>query len=153
VGDTTSKMLMNAGAIGVSPEISPDGKWMAYSSNESGAAEAYITHFPDVGARWPISAGGGNAPMWAPGGNAVYYVNGSRMIKAALNMTNGVTVLRRDTLFTVPGALSSPLRQYDISRDGKHFLFAAPVDSSNSVVAVLNWRKELKARIARSSPD
>jgi Serine/threonine protein kinase len=144
LGDTTSRMLMNATETGTAPGISPDGHWLVYSSKESGTVEVYVTHFPDVGARWPITSGGGTAPTWAPKGGAVYYANGNQIMKATLDMKSSVTVLDRIPVFTVVNSLARPNREYDISPDGKHFLFAVPQDSSNSVIAVLNWKNALK---------
>jgi eukaryotic-like serine/threonine-protein kinase len=154
VGDTASRLLVSAGAGGQDPAISPDGRWLAYSSDESGTEEVYVTTFPTPGARWPISAGGGTAPLWAKDSKAVYYVTGFRLTKARLNTDHGVAVLSRDPMFTGANVLGRPTREYDLSPDGKHFLLAAALDTTNTVIAVLNWRTEIKKRAAaRNRPD
>jgi Tol biopolymer transport system component len=60
------------------PQISPDGKWMAYPSNESGRYEVFVRPFSDVesGGRWQVSTGGGESPLWSPGGRELFYRNG-----------------------------------------------------------------------------
>lgn len=143
-GDTTSRLLLNVGTGGLAISISPNGHWLAYSSDESGAEEVYVTAFPTPGARWPISTGGGTEPLWSRDGKAIYYVTSLELTKATLSLDNGVSVLSRIPLFSAPLGLGRSSREYDLSPDGKHFLFSTPMDTTNTVIAVINWPKELK---------
>jgi hypothetical protein len=104
----------------------------------------YVTSFPAPSARWPISAGGGTAPQWSRSGKAIYYVAALRMIRANVNTANGVAVLSRDTLFAGTVGMGRPTREYDLTPDGNHFLFSAPIDTTNTVIAVLNWRTDTR---------
>jgi Tol biopolymer transport system component/tRNA A-37 threonylcarbamoyl transferase component Bud32 len=152
-GDTTSHLVVNVGSGGQAPSVSPDGHWLAYSSDESGTEEVYVTAFPNPSARWPVSAGGGTAPQWSKDGRAIYYVAGLRMMRANVNTTHGLAVLSRDPLFLGGTAIGRPTREYDLSPDGKHFLFAAPLDTTNTVVAILNWRTESRKKSVARRDD
>jgi len=147
-GDTTSRLLLNVGSIGLAPTISPDGRWLAYSSDESGTEEVYVTSFPTPGARWPISAGGGRSPVWASDGKAIYYLAPLETMKATLNLANDVSVLKREAQFAAPVDFGRRTREYDLSRDGKRFLFSVPLDTTNTLIAILNWRQELRKKAA-----
>jgi Tol biopolymer transport system component/tRNA A-37 threonylcarbamoyl transferase component Bud32 len=154
VGDTTSRLLVNVGGGGQSPSISPDGKWLAYSSDESGTEEVYVTTFPTPGARWPISSGGGTAPEWAKNGKSIYYASGVTLTRADLNTQHGLSVLSRTPMFSGSPSLGRQTREYDLMPDGKHFLFGAPLDTTNTVIAVLNWRTDLRKKAgARAGTD
>lgn len=145
-GDTSSRLLVNVGSGGQAPAISPDGRWLAYSSNESGTEEIYVTTFPVPGARWPISSGGGTAPQWAKNGKSIYYVSGLTLTRADLNTDQGVAVLSRTPMFSGIPSLGRAAREYDLTPDGKHFLLASPLDTTNTVIAVLNWRTDLRTK-------
>ena len=76
-GDTTLVPLLTTPATEMSPAVSPDGRWLAYVSDESGQPEVYVRPFPDVAtARWQVSASGGTLPVWAHNGRELFYVNG-----------------------------------------------------------------------------
>jgi dipeptidyl aminopeptidase/acylaminoacyl peptidase len=67
----------------IQPQLSPDGRYLAYASNESGAMEIYVRPFPDVNAgKWQVSTGGGNSPRWSPDGKELYYLVGSTVAEA-----------------------------------------------------------------------
>ncbi|HET9039475.1 MAG TPA: protein kinase, partial [Gemmatimonadales bacterium] len=76
-GDTTLVPLLTSGAREMSPSVSPDGRWLAYVSNESGKDEVYVRPFPDVAsAKWQASVSGGTVPVWARNGRELFYLNG-----------------------------------------------------------------------------
>ena len=74
-GDSTTTPLVAAGGFEeVAPALSPDGRWLAYASNESGRYEVYVRPFPDANAgRWQVSRNGGNEPVWAHNGRELFY--------------------------------------------------------------------------------
>jgi eukaryotic-like serine/threonine-protein kinase len=141
-------------------EISPDGKWIAYQSNESGQEEIYVRPFPDVDrGRWPISTGGGTRPLWARTGRELFYLDGDNLL-TVVSVQTGATFSASTPvrMFTTRyfsgfggGGQSVAGRTYDISPDGKRFLMIKdnlPADQlQTSIVIVLNWVEELKARV------
>ncbi len=140
-------------------EISPDGRWLAYESNESGQYQIYVRPFPKVeGGRWQVSTTGGTRPLWARNGRELFYLDESGgKLMAVPVQTAGATFSQGnpgkvfDTRYYGPGSGNSG-RTYDVSSDGQRFLMikenAAFEQSSNatpaSMVVVLNWFEELK---------
>jgi serine/threonine-protein kinase len=85
-GDSTAVELVATPATELFPTLSPDGRWLAYQSNESGTFEVYVRPFPETGsAKWQVSTAGGNEPKWANSGRELFYINGkSEMVSAAV---------------------------------------------------------------------
>ena len=76
-GDHARKPLLQEKYSETEPQISPDGRWMAYASNESGKSEVYVRPFPDVNkGKWQVSTSGGNSPLWSPDGRELFYRSG-----------------------------------------------------------------------------
>jgi len=142
-------------------EISPNGRWLAYQSNESGRDEVYVRPFPRVDdGRWTVSTGGGTIPAWNPNGGELFYVEGGDAGRGSSMMA--VTVNDKGTLFSpgvptrlfaVPPVSGPPMRYYDVARDGQEFLMikdppASQQTTTNTIVVVVNWFEELRARMA-----
>jgi eukaryotic-like serine/threonine-protein kinase len=130
--------------------VSPDGKWLAYMSDESGAADVYVRPFaPEggagTGAKWLVSKGGGVRPMWRPDGKELYYVTQAAQIMAVdIDTSKGFQAGTPRRLFGVSiGALTNGL---DLSPDGKSFLTVAPPNADRVIpfTVVLNWAADLK---------
>ena len=81
------------------PVFSPDGRWLAYRSNESGRMEVYVAQFPGAAIKQQISVGGGDQPLWAPGGKQLFYVNGNRVMSVDLDAGSGLRATRPRMLF------------------------------------------------------
>ena len=133
------------------PAFSPDGRWVAIVSDESGRSEIYVRSYPNPSARVQISAGGGTEPAWSRDGAVLHYRSGADRLSVRISTTPMVRVLSRDTSMTqmsslVTGALNSP---YDISRDGRYLGLVSNRDDYQLVV-VPNWRAELEQRLAAS---
>jgi Tol biopolymer transport system component len=132
------------------PEISPDGRWLAYVSNESGGDEIYVRPFPDVNAgRWQISAGGGTEPLWARNGQELFYRRGGAVISVPIHTDPGFTAGNPELVFE--GAyfegVSAGGRSYDVSIDGERFLMIRAVNDESSapqIIIVENWLEELE---------
>jgi serine/threonine protein kinase len=125
------------------PMFSPDGKWIAYASNESGWPEIYVTSFPDGGGRIQISTDGGIQALWAPDGRTIYYRNGDRMMAVPITYEPSFEAGRPEVLFT--GSFAGQGRsfnEYDITADGERFLMTA--QDPAKIVIVTNWFEELK---------
>jgi Tol biopolymer transport system component len=107
-------------------QISPDGKWVAYASDESGAWEIYVTSFPGAAGKWQVSRGGGSEPRWNGDGKELFYIapNGMLMaveVNAASNFATGTPA----PLFQIHGRAtisSTDIFTYDVTKDGKRFL-------------------------------
>ena len=150
--DGTTRPLLRTPAVEMNAEISPDGRWMAYQSNETGDEQVYVRPFPDVDAgRWQVSTAGGTRPAWARGGRELIYLDpAGRVMATAVQSTtafnSGVPVVVTDSLF-LP---ASPVRFYDVSPDGNRFLVITQPKlpdgeaDTRQVEVVLNWGEELK---------
>src|SRR5438552_5323417 len=125
-------------------DFSPDGKWIAYESDESGRNQVYVAPFPGPGGRWQVSSEGGEQPLWR--GNEIFFLAGEKINSAPVRTrANSVEIGTARTLFSA--AVSSSLgRRYDVSRDGKHFVINVQQQATNSVplTLVVNWDAELK---------
>ena len=133
------------------PSLSPDGHWLAHVSDETGASEVYVRAFPGPGARYPVSAGGGSEPRWAPDGRTLYYRNERAMIAARISLAPQFSVTGRDVLFEGDYLTGASHQSYDVSRDGRAFLMLQR-ETSEELIMVLNWSTELRAKMrARSS--
>jgi len=141
-------------------DISPDGHWLVYESNESGQHQIYVRPFPDVNAgRWQISSGGGIRPRWAPSGRELFYIDGENTLSAVpVQATTRFSAGNPTKLFGLRSLSAfSNGWPYDISRDGQRFIAikSAPPQSQPanetpaSMVVVLNWLEELKTRFSR----
>jgi Tol biopolymer transport system component len=106
--------------------ISPDGKWVAYASDESGSWEIYVTTFPGAAGKWQVSRGGGTEPRWRADGKEIFYLGPSGMLNAVPVSTLGTFASGTPVpLFQFHGraAISSTdVFSYDVSKDGKRFL-------------------------------
>ena len=112
--------------------ISPDSRWLAYVSNESGRDEVYVTRFPKPGGgRWPISTEGGTEPMWSLAGKELFYRNGEKMMVVAISMEPDFTPSKptqsfEDEYLTSTDIGSGPSSNYDVAADGHRFVMVAP---------------------------
>ena len=131
------------------PRFSPDGRWVAYVSSESGNDEVYVRPFEGDGGRVQISSGGGVEPHWSADGKRIYYRIGRRMRFASIATASGVSVIARDSLFADLYALGSGTAMYDIARDESRFLMLRSNDEKMQVITVVNWIEELKARAGK----
>jgi serine/threonine-protein kinase len=152
--------LIRSPAIEMLAEISPDGRWLAYESNESGQQEIYVRPFPDVDrGRWQISTSGGTRPAWAASGRELFYIPLDGLLTAVPFRTTdssfdaGTPAAVWKTAY-YPGftGLGLDLRGYDVSRDGQRFLVLKETAAANqaaqvTMIVVLNWSDELKNRV------
>ena len=137
-------------------EISPDGRWLAYESNDSGQAQIYVRPFPDVkNERLLVSTGGGVQPHWAQNGQELFYLapeGGLMSVRVEHGPTwkAGTPTKLFEGQYYYRGRGASTSRSYDVSADGKRFLLIKEEvnrDQSTvptSLVVVRNWREELK---------
>ena len=131
------------------PQISPDGRFLAYVSNESGRPDVYIQPYPVTGDRWPISTEGGTEPLWSPDGTELFYRHGHTVlaveITAASSFEPGIPRPLFDGNYLFPRGQNNP-REYDVSPDGKRFLMVRrePGSTPTRINLVFNWLEELE---------
>jgi Tol biopolymer transport system component len=135
-----------------SGRISPDGRWVAYQSNESAQTEIYVTGFPNGEGRVQVSTDGGSEPVWSRNGKELFYRKEKKLIAVPVQNGNTFTMgppqVLFESTFATNSAFGSPL--YDVSPDGQKFYFIQDATKDNReprLNLILNWPEELK-RIA-----
>jgi hypothetical protein len=129
--------------------FSPDGRWVAYISNESGQNEVYVQTFPASSQRWPVSTKGGDYPRWRRDGKELFYLSADGKMMAVEVKTGGTFQPGiPEALFdlsAVKMGLGSYLG-YDVTADGQRFLFVSQIaePAASSLAVVVNWTAEAK---------
>jgi serine/threonine-protein kinase len=146
--DGQARAFSATSADAVDAGFSPDGKWIAYTSRETGRDEVYVQPFPGPGRRWQVSSNGGNTPRWGRGGREVIFrlSDRKRFMTAAVTYQPSFAIGKPTLLFDVQGTLTF---DYDISPDGETFAVTNSVQSNMAtrVNIVENWFEELKTRV------
>jgi serine/threonine-protein kinase len=131
-------------------ELSPDGSWLAYESNESGPLQVYVRPFPDVTRqRWQISQDGGTQPAWSPGGRELFYMSpDAGLMSVSLELKGGFITAKPTQVLAAGRYFNSAgrRRQYDVAPDGDRFLVMK--SGGGQIVVVENWLEELKQRVS-----
>ncbi|MDB4910728.1 MAG: protein kinase, partial [Gemmatimonadetes bacterium] len=151
IGDTTLVPLVASPARETTPALSPDGKWLAYSSDESGTFEVYVRPFPDIAtARWQVSTAGGSAPLWSHSGKEIFFRNNhGDLVAAQVRTSPSFTVDSQKSLFALGQfSFGGPVQPYAVAPDDKRFLMLRETVAGESGLLVVNehWFEELKAR-------
>ena len=139
------------------PEISPDGRWLAYQSDESGEYRIYVHSFPVITGQQSVSPGPGTEPVWSPDGQTLYYRSGSRFMAVDVVTEPTFAVLSApDVVFDQPNYTTSQnnpvVRTWDIHPDGSRFIMVKTEGgegqvASSEVYLVTNWFEELRQRM------
>jgi eukaryotic-like serine/threonine-protein kinase len=134
------------------PRFSPDGRWLAYISNESGRYEIYVQPYPGPGGKWQISTEGGTEPTWNPNGRELFYRSGDKMMAVEIATQPSFSASKPRVLFEgryEPSPATSP--NYSVSPDGQRFLMLKSAEQEaaapTQINVVLNWFEELKRRV------
>ena len=129
-------------------QISPDSRWVAYASNESGRNEVYVAPFPGPGGKWQISTAGGTKPRWRHDGSEIFYLapDGKLMVASVNGKGAGFDVGVVKQLFATRIVTFAGFYQYDVSADGQRFLINTTPEQTASapITVVLNWTAGLK---------
>jgi serine/threonine-protein kinase len=144
------------------PRISPDGRWMVYTSDESGGNEVFVRPFPEVdNGKWQISVNGGDSPLWSRDGRELFYRNGDAVmcvpVKTEPNFSRGTPrILFQGKYISAATKLQDlQLSPWDVSGDGRFVMIkesgstASPAASPRKINVVLNWFEELKQRVPK----
>jgi Tol biopolymer transport system component len=139
------------------PALSPDGRWLAYTSDRTGRTEVYVSPFPNVdSSRVTVSTNGGFGPLWAHNGSELFFVDTDRSLVAAeVETASGFLVLERETLFEIGPDFLVVERSdfYDIGPDDERFLMVRLAGLSGDsgddsrFILVENWFEELRQRM------
>ena len=143
--ETPSGSGLGSGRIGTC--FSPNGRWLAYTSNQSGRFEVYVQPFPEVGARWQISSDGGAEPVWARNGRELFFRNGDKMMTVDVSIDPQFHAGKPRLLFEGRYEAHSLTTSYDVAPDGQRFTMVKagePAPAPAQVNVVLNWDEQLK---------
>ena len=133
------------------PVLSSDGRWLAYTSSESGGNDVYVRPFPNVGGgRWQVSVGGGREPVWSHSGRELFYKSSDdQLVAATIATVNGFEIRDRKSLFSSADYDNDTEHaRFNVSPDDQRFLMSRRnTGSGTELVLVVNWFTELKARM------
>jgi hypothetical protein len=140
--------VVNTSAYEGGPQFSPDGRLIAYASDESGQMQVYVRPFPGLDRRWQVSTQGGTQPLWNKNGNEIFYRNGNKMMAVNISSSGDLTLSQPRQLFEQRYAFQNiSVANYDVSSDGQRFVMVKDEAGSGPLNVVLNWFEELKARV------
>jgi serine/threonine-protein kinase len=139
------------------PAFSPDGRWLAYVSGESGRNEIYVRAFPGPGEKVTTSSEGGNEPLWSPTGRELFYRNGDTMMAVSLSTRPALNPGRPHRLFDKTYEPSLALwPNYAVSADGQRFLMMKTIEQEGTpaqINVVVGWFEELNRLAPATAPD
>jgi Tol biopolymer transport system component len=142
--DQNPKLWFESDSNHLGGQFSPNGRWVAYLSNESGGPNIYVRRFPEADSKVTISTSGGAAPRWRPDGNALFYIETSSGNLMEVDLKVGATTINAGPprkLFDLQASI-----QFAVMPDGKRFIVCRPVDPAPppTITVVLNWTAGLK---------
>jgi Tol biopolymer transport system component len=112
-----------------SSAVSPDGRWMAYASNETGRYEVWLEPMPRTSARYQLTRDGGSHPLWAPDGQSIYFDRNSQMFRLAVNLKDPASSVAPVALPIKGFVQAEYRRQFDLMPNGREFLVLIPIPS------------------------
>jgi Tol biopolymer transport system component len=127
--------------------FSPDGKWVAYCSNESGEYRVYVVPFPGPGGKWQVSSGDGRGPLWRRDGKEIFYLSADNKLMVVKVEASGGSFAAGEARALFDSHSYGVFGRYDVSADGQRFVVAYEgSQSSNTLTSVVNWPAELKRK-------
>ena len=141
-GDRKAQPFLQTPSISTSPQFSPDGRWLAYISEESGGAQVYVQPYPGPGGKWQVSTDGGTLPQWNPNSRELFYRNGDTIMVVDVTTSPTFSASKPRMLYQGPAG--------NVSRDAHRFLAMQPVEPGQpptQINVVLNWFEELKQKV------
>ncbi len=148
--DGTDTVLVNRpGALERGPTLSPDGRWIAYISDEVGSNQIFVRPFPDAssGTQWQISSEGGTEPLWSHSGRELFYKSGGFMMAAQIQTSPNFAVRARHQLFPVGDYFNNAWHpRYVVLPDDQRFVLITLQDGAGvtSTVVTLNWTQGIQ---------
>ena len=140
-GDRTPRMLVDTPFVEDEIHVSPDGRWVAFHTNESGRWEIYVAAFPTFTAKRQLSSGGGVQPQWRADSRELFYLapNGS-MMSVRVDPRAQLTASPPSLLFPTKMRTDPYVPQYSVTADGQRFIGLERVAGESSFTFLLNWR-------------
>jgi serine/threonine-protein kinase len=136
----TARPYLRGAANERGPALSPDGRWMAYVSDETGRDEIYVGGFPTPAMPMQVSQEGGHEPRWSPNGRELFYRGPRGMMAVSIDAGQQLHPARSRLLFADNAYLSSSRQAtYDVHPDGQHFLMIHRGSAQDQVVVMVNW--------------
>ena len=149
-GDRAPRSLVVTPAIELFPTVSPDGRWLAYTSTESKQEEVYVRPFPGPGRKWAISMEGGSQPVWSPRGDEIFYRSGGKMMVVPVRTGTTFSPGKARVLFQIPFDAGGVYTNYSVSPDGRRFVMVEPGGADEAqpqIVVVFDWFSELLSKL------
>jgi dipeptidyl aminopeptidase/acylaminoacyl peptidase len=154
-GDLTPRPFLQTSANEQSGTFSPDGRWIAFTSDQSGREEVYVVPFPGPGGMWQISTEGGNSPRWRRDGTEIFYLGqrGTLMVAAVDGQQSTFQVRTAGRLFDAKFRTENYQgygtgRVYDVAPDGQRFLINVVVSTAEAaetpITIITNWTSALR---------
>ena len=149
-GERTPKLVLRSEFVEGDGRLSPDGRWLAYTSNESGTWDIYVQPFPALDRKWRISPDGGSRPRWRRDGKEIFYVGpDEKLMSVSVTADSSFAASTPAPLFQlrmIPVPLTQPRQQYAVTAKGDRFLVNTVVEPTSPppVTIVLNWTAALK---------
>jgi Tol biopolymer transport system component len=145
-GEPSPHPVVKTPAFEGGPQFSPDGRWIAYASDESGQMQVYLRPFPGPDRKWSVSTQGGTSPRWNRNGKEIFYRNGNAMMSVEVSASPELALSPPRLLFEQRYAYGNTvsMANYDVSPDGQRFLMVKDDSSSGRLNIVLDWFDELK---------
>ena len=154
-GSQRTESIVHGPTFDLSTDLSPDGRWLAYDSNESGQYEVYVRPYPNAAdGRWVISTAGGRQPVWSRDGLELFYRDFSGALLAVpVTLASRFSAGRPVTLFDGGGfsgaGPTGTSQTYDVAKDGRFLMLKTAAGAHTSLVIVHNWFEELKRLVPR----
>ena len=145
-GDRVSHIFIKSPSQELMPRFSPDGRYLAYQANETGAFEIYVRPFPGPGAPIQASLDGGIEPVWSRDGHRLFFRSGPVVYAATVTTSPAFSVVRRDPFVTGVFETNPSHANYDVTPDGSHLLMVKQAGEDAQLVVVYNWVQTLRAR-------
>ncbi|MEE8218631.1 MAG: hypothetical protein V3S03_06660, partial [Vicinamibacteria bacterium] len=149
VDDRTPRPFIKTPFVELRSRFSPDGRWVAYQSNESGRFEIYVQAFPGPGGKWQISTAGGQEPQWGPDGTELFYLSPDRnLVRVEVQTGERFEAGIPEAMFPVSLRSLTTNNRYLVAPDGERFLMLNSLveDTTPPTTVVVNWTAELENR-------
>ena len=149
-GTEEPQVLLDTPYVELFPSLSPDGRFLAYTSEETGRREVYVRAFPDLTRKRQISTNGGSEPVWAKNGGELFYRENRKLMSVPVRTQPEFSAGRPELLFEGQYDLEpfgADVSNYDVSNDGQRFIMIGNAEQSQQINVVLNWFDELERRV------
>jgi serine/threonine protein kinase/Tol biopolymer transport system component len=144
----TDRLLLSSPASETRPDVSPDGRWLAYTSNESGRDEIYVRPMTDVeSGKWQLSTDGGHSPVWTSGGRELVYRAPSHVMSVAVRPGETFRFESPHPVFADTYVNDTGGRSYDVAPDGRFLMLSDEANSTDEIHLVINWIEEVKRQL------